>query len=151
MHAARRIAQLLAAVVFVAGCSSALATPPVLPSSMPNATATPLTGPSKTVAILAHASSGVSGTATFTDAGHGQTQIVIAVDFNLNRDMPSFVTAGSCAKVDKSVLYELNDTRDGRGMSFIPVAFEIVTGGAYEVHVDAAPDDLTIAACGDVK
>ena len=52
----------------------------------------------------------MSGTATLTDAGGGQTQVVVAVEANHNRDMPGAITLGTCDAIDESTIYDLNDT-----------------------------------------
>jgi ABC-type phosphate transport system substrate-binding protein len=105
----------------------------------------------RTVTLAAVGSSGVFGTATLSDAGGGQTQVVIKVEANLNRDMPTVVTAGSCAKFDETTLYELNDTRDGAATTIIPVALAALIQSPHEVHLVAGGEDFTAMACGDIK
>jgi len=94
--------------------------------------------------------SGVFGTATLCDAGGGQTEVVLSVTANFNRDMPTFITPGTCTSIDKTKLTSLNDTRDGAGTTIIPVPLATLIGSPYELHVDFAPDLTMIAACGAI-
>lgn len=138
----------VASVVIVAGCSSQLGNPSL---AAPTATAATITGPSTTVALKAVGASGVSGTATLTAAGSGQTRVVVTVEANLNNDMPTFITPGSCTSIDKSKLIPLNDTRNGTATSMIPVALADLLASPYELHLDFSPDVASIAACGAIS
>ena len=139
---------LVAILISAAGCSGgSTATPaPTTAGSTPAAT-----GAVKTVTLAAAGNSGVSGTATLSDAGGGQTQVVVNVNANMNRDMPGAVTPGTCGAIDESTIYYLNDTRDGASTSLVPLSLDALTASPFVVHIHTAPDDRTLAACGEIK
>jgi len=112
--------------------------------------------PAKTVTLATVGASGVSGTANLSDAGGGKTQVVVNVDANLNQDMPTLISPGTCASfddstVDTATLVILNDTRDGAGTTIIPVSLADLTTSPHILRVHANPDDHTPAACADIK
>jgi hypothetical protein len=105
----------------------------------------------KTVTLAAAGSSGVSGTATLTDAGGGQTQVVISVEANSNPDMPGAISLGTCTAIDESTLYHLNDTRKGSSTSVVPVSLADLTARPFIIHIHTAPDEPSLAACGEIR
>ena len=142
-HGPRGVALIAIAVTFAA-CSGGA-------GDSAAATSAASGGAVKTITMAAVGKSGVFGTATFSDSGTGQTQVVIDVEANLNRDMPGAVTLGACPVYDESTVYYLNDTREGKSTSLIPVSIDALTKRPFSVHIDTAPDDATVAACGDIK
>jgi hypothetical protein len=108
----------------------------------------------RTVKIAAVGSSGVSGTATLSDLGDGRTMVAITVADNYNRDMPTAITRGTCPRfgaTDESKVSHLNDTRDGTGTTVIPRPLTELLADPYEIRLYTAGDDLSPAACGDIK
>ncbi len=101
--------------------------------------------------LAAAGDSGVFGTATLSDAGGGQTQVVISVEDNSNPDMPGAVTPGTCARIDESKIYYLNDTRHGKSTSLIAITLAALTASPYIVHIHTAPDEPSLAACGQIN
>lgn len=106
----------------------------------------------KTVTLSALNGSGVSGTAVLTDAGSGQTQVVVTVDAAGNADMPAHVHMGTCASLDPAPKYPLNDVKDGASTTTIPVALADLTTSAFAVNLHKSADDIkTYTACGEIK
>ena len=106
----------------------------------------------KTVSLATLNGSGVSGTATLTDAGNGQTQVVIKVDAAGNADMPAHVHPGTCATLDPKPKYPLSDVKDGASTTTIAVALADLTKSAFAVNLHKSADDIkTYTACGDIK
>jgi len=139
---------MIAILVSVAGCSAGSGDASA-PSSA-GSSAVPV-GAAKTVTLAESSDSGVHGTATFSDAGGGQTQVVISVEANLNRDMPGAVSKGTCSAIDESTIYYLSDTRDGASTSVVPISLDALTASPFVVHIHTAPDDATLTACGEIK
>jgi hypothetical protein len=104
-----------------------------------------------TVKIVAVGSSGVSGAATLTEVPGGQTQVVVTVAANQNPDMPSMVAIGPCSRIDENHYWSLSDTRNGTGTSLIPVTLAVLLASPHQVHLHTSGDDLSYAACGDIK
>ena len=101
--------------------------------------------------IVAIGSSGVSGTATLSDIGGGRTMVVIKVDANYNLDMPSMIAGGPCSHIDETTVWSLADTRGGVGTSIVTVALADLIKSPNNVHLHPAGDDMSYAACGDIK
>ena len=124
-------------------------------SNAPTASSAPVPGAGNlTVMLVASGTSGVSGTAAFSDASGGQTQVEIKVEANLNLDMPTVVTPGTCSSFDesdKTQVLILNDTRDGAGTTIIPRTMAELIASPHEIHLLSAPDGMTVAACGDIR
>ena len=137
----------IAIIISGLGCSTSNVSPAASPVASSNAVPG---GMVKTVTLAAADGSGVSGTATLTDIGDGQTQVVIKVEANFNRDMPGAITPGTCAAIDESTIYHINDTRDGTSTSVIPVSLAALTARPFIVHIHTAPDEPSLAACGEI-
>lgn len=106
----------------------------------------------KTVTLAALNGSGVSGTATLTDAGNGQTQVVIKVDAAGNAAMPAHVHPGTCATIDPKPKYPLSDVKDGASTTTIAVPLAELTKTAFAVNLHKSADEIkTYTACGDIK
>ena len=106
----------------------------------------------KNVTLAALNGSGVSGTAVLTDAGNGQTQVVIKVDAAGNAAMPAHVHPGTCATLDPKPKYPLTDVKNGASTTTIPVALADLTKSAFAVNLHKSADDAkTYTACGDIK
>ena len=137
----------VAFLIIAAGCSGGAAS-----SSAPTSAASTsaASGAVKTVTLAAVGTSGVYGTATLSDVGGGQTQVVIAVEANSNPDMPGSVSLGTCTKIDESTNYHLSDTRHGVSTSQIPVSLASLTARPFVVHIHTAPDEPSLAACGEI-
>ena len=106
----------------------------------------------KSVSLATLNGSGVSGTATLTDAGSVQTLVVIKVDAAGNAAMPAHVHPGTCAALDPKPQYPLSDVKDGASTTTIAVALADLTKSAFAVNLHKSADDLTTyTACGDIK
>ncbi|MEO7664228.1 MAG: hypothetical protein ABIV26_03815 [Candidatus Limnocylindrales bacterium] len=106
----------------------------------------------KTVTLATLNGSGVSGTATLTDAGSGQTLVVIKVEAGGNADMPAHVHPGTCTTLDPKPKYPLNDVKDGASTTTIAVALADLTKSAFAVNLHKSAEDVaTYTACGDIK
>lgn len=110
------------------------------------------TAAAKTVSLAAQNGSGVSGTATLTDAGNGQTQVVIKVDAAGNAAMPAHIHPGGCATLDPKPKYPLSDVKDGASTTTIAVPLADLTKTAFAVNLHKSADEIkTYTACGDIK
>jgi len=105
----------------------------------------------KTVTLEQVDGSGVTGTATLTDAGGGQTKVVITAGPNLNPDMPAFIEKGTCAARVKEPGYSLSDVTGGSSTSTIDVKLADLTATPYHLQVHPGMENYNLAACGDIK
>jgi len=105
----------------------------------------------RTVVLAESGTSGISGTATLSDAGGGQTLVVVKVDANHQIDMPTAITRGTCSAFDTSTVDELNDTRDGAGTTTINVALDELLKSPHGIHRAAAPYELSSVAYGAIQ
>ena len=164
LHVLGRIALGAAVLLIVASCASGSTPAPAAQSPSARASAVPSTvdaaspsGPlpsaisTKTVKLVAVGSSGVSGTATLSDIGGGQTVVVIKVEANYNQDMPSMIGMGPCSGIDESNALFLNDTRNGTGTTVVTAALADLVKSPHQVHLHTSGEDLSYTACGDIK
>jgi len=129
------------------------------PTSAPTATAvaiapTPTTvlfGAPRIVTLAEIGASGVSGTAAFTDAGGGHTQVAISVTANYNNDMIAAITPGTCASFTEVAYVHPDDVRNGVSVSIVPLSMTDLFGTPYQIHLHTAPEIKQMAACGDLK
>jgi hypothetical protein len=169
--ATRRFALAIAAALLTAaGCAQGAATvptggptatsgPSLAPTPAPSATTaavapsptTQLFGASRIVTLAELDGSGVSGTATFTDAGDGRTQVAIKVTANYNNDMIAAITPGTCASYTEKVYVHPDDVRNGVSVSIVSVSMAELFGAPYQIHLHTAPEIKQMAACGDLQ
>lgn len=137
----------LAILASTIGCSGGSAGATATPSASGSAEAAAI----RTITMAAVGGSGVFGTATLSEVGGGQTQVVVQVEANHNRDMPGAVTLGRCPVYDESTIYYLNDTREGTSTTVVPVSLNTLMARPFMIHIVTAPDDASLAACGDIN
>jgi hypothetical protein len=141
---------LVAPLLVAAGCSGG-SSGTAGPASAGASAGVAGSGATKTVTLTAAGNSGVSGTATLTDVGGDQTQVVVAVEADHNRDMPGAITPGTCGAIDESTIYYLNDTREGASTTLVPISLDDLTAKPFILHIHTAPDDASLAACGEIR
>ena len=106
-------------------------------------------GPTQSDALVAVKSSGVSGTATLTDAGGGRTRVDVQVDPAGNLDMPAHVHPGICGAVIPQPRFPLENVRNGHASTVVPSSFAELLAGNMSVTLHKSNEDLkTTVACG---
>ncbi len=80
-----------------------------------------------TIQIGPQNGSGINGTATLTDMGNGQTQVVVNVTgFTAGTPSPIHIHEGTCATLNPAVKFPLSNLVDGKSTTMVPVALSAV-------------------------
>ena len=107
-------------------------------------------GGSLTVHLSAQNSSDQSGTATLTAEGE-KTRVVIDISSGTATPQPAHVHEGSCADLDPTPKYPLQNVVDGMSTSTVSASLDDLKGKAYAVNVHKSESDLqTYVSCGDI-
>ena len=96
--------------------------------------------------------SGVTGTVAFTDLGGGHTRVAIVVEPAGHPDMPAHIHPGTCDNLTPQPKYPLENVRDGRSTTEIPVSITELKAGQTAVNLHASINDLqTYTACAEIR
>lgn len=95
--------------------------------------------------------SGVSGTVAFRDVG-GRTEVDVRVEPAGNLDMPAHLHPGTCDNLTPQPKYPLENVRDGKSTTEIPVSTAELLADQTAVNLHASVSDLkTYTACADIR
>jgi hypothetical protein len=130
------------------------ATPTPLPtvSPTPSTTATPIpSGQAVSFHLDEQNSSGQSGTATITDIGNNQTQVVLSLQGGNLSNQPSHVHTGTCQNPGQ-IVYPLSNVVNGQSTTVVNVSFNSIIQASKLtnaiVNVHRSQEDMTATACG---
>ena len=102
-----------------------------------------------TVQLGEQNASGESGTATLTAEGD-RTKVVIDLEGNSSAQ-PAHIHKGSCADLDASPEYALEDVSGGTSITTVDAKLDDLRDGAFAINVHASAAELeTYVACGNV-
>lgn len=109
------------------------------------------TGPI-TVPLSALNGSGISGTATLSDAGNNQTLVDIRVTGTAaGASLPVHIHSGTCANLNPTPQYPLNPVVDGISTTTISTSLSSLLGGQFAVNGHKSATDIsTYVFCGDI-
>jgi len=103
-----------------------------------------------TVTLAEQNSSGLSGTATLTDMGNGQTNVVIQLNSTAG-DHPAHIHMGSCPTPDATPEYPLNNVQNGTSTTVVDVALSTLLSSQRAINVHLSPEEIsTYVACGNL-
>ncbi|MBV9325496.1 MAG: hypothetical protein JO352_17115 [Chloroflexi bacterium] len=104
-----------------------------------------------TLTMNAQNNSGISGTATFTDMGNGQTRVVIQATGAGAGPEPAHIHPGSCDQLDPTPAYTLSSVVNGSSTTNVDTSLQQLLDGHYAVHMHKSQDELTVyVACADI-
>lgn len=103
--------------------------------------------------IAAINNSGESGTVTLTPVGRNRTRVDInVVGENRTASQPASIHAGTCARLDPRPIWGLNDVREGRSATEIPIHLSRLTSGRYVISINRSKlQRNSRIACGDIS
>ncbi|MDQ2808865.1 MAG: hypothetical protein M3Z04_18465 [Chloroflexota bacterium] len=103
-------------------------------------------------ALLEQNGSGESGQVVLTSNGTDSTQVEITLTgATAGKTQPAHVHAGSCAALNPTPAYPLNDVVDGHSTTVLKLPISDLLGGRYAVNIHASAADIgTYVACGDL-
>ena len=106
---------------------------------------------SRTVEFQTLNDSGVTGSATLTDLGDGQTRVVVEVDSAGHADMPAHVHPGTCVDLVPQPRYPLQNVVDGESETEIAASLDDLFAGGLALNIHASNEDMgTYTACAEL-
>ena len=107
-------------------------------------------GGSVTVQLAAQNDSGESGTATLTAEGE-MTRVEVDVSNGTSAPQPAHIHEGSCADLDPTPKYPLQNVVDGMSTSTVDASLDELKDEAFAINVHKSESDLqTYVSCGDI-
>jgi hypothetical protein len=104
----------------------------------------------ETVQLGAQSGSGESGTAVLTEEGKS-TRVVIDLSNGTTEPQPAHIHSGSCAKLDPTPKYALQNVVDGKSTSMVNEPLDDLKSEAYAINVHKSAAQIkTYVSCGDI-
>ncbi len=108
---------------------------------------------SNTITVTMHAQngSGEDGTATITDMGGGQVQVVLNLTNAPADPQPAHIHKGTCANLDPVPAFPLTNAVGGQSTTTVGTSLSSLTSGQYAINVHkSAAEVKTYFSCGDI-
>lgn len=95
--------------------------------------------------------SGVSGTATLTEAGENQTTVTIKVE-GATGDHPAHIHTGTCDDLNPNPLFPLNNVdANGNSETTVDVGLTELSGGGFAINLHKSAQEIGVyVACGNI-
>lgn len=151
VHASEEETDLYIACGEITGVLTVATPTPIAGTVAPSQTATPTAETAITVNLDEQDNSGVSGVATFAGTG---SQTVVRLDLDgapSGVEQPTHIHSGTCATLDPTPLYPLNNAVNGQSETTLDVPLQqlLTEPHAINVHRSAeSPQDYV--ACGEI-
>jgi hypothetical protein len=92
-----------------------------------------------------------TGTVTIKDLGNGTSEVVLKVQNSGAVAQPAHIHKGTCAALDPTPAYPLNDVINGTSDTVVPVSLSTLTSGTFAVNVHKSATEITVyVSCGDL-
>ena len=92
-----------------------------------------------------------SGEATLTRVDDSTTHVVLSIGGGGNTPQPAHIHKGSCAQLDPTPTYPLEDVVDGESSTHVNVSLDELRDGEFAINVHKSAAALqTYVACGDI-
>jgi hypothetical protein len=96
--------------------------------------------------------SGITGTVKFEPTSEGTVEVEIELDGSSGGPHPAHVHPGSCADLDPTPKWPLENVVNGRSKTEIEVSTDDLFAGEYAVNVHESPENAdNYVACADVR
>jgi LPXTG-motif cell wall-anchored protein len=103
-----------------------------------------------TVTLRPENNSGITGTATLTDMGNGQTQVVVRISPGAGNH-PAHIHSGNCGPSLGAVVYPLTNVQNGTSTTEVATSLADVETGGFAINLHESPDNIpTYVACGNI-
>ena len=104
-----------------------------------------------TVSLEEQNGSKQSGEAVLTRIDDSSTHVVLSLDGGGTTPQPAHIHKGSCANLDPTPEYPLENVVNGESSTHVNVSLDELRDGEYAINVHKSADALNIyVACGDV-
>jgi hypothetical protein len=128
---------------FLAGCGGG--------SDKGKTTSTSQTREAVEVELQEQSFSGQAGTATLTPEG-GKTRVDIVLASYAANAQPAHIHKGTCAKLDPTPAYPLNNLVMGKSVTVVPISLDDLLERRYAINVHRSATQLKVyVACGDIS
>lgn len=92
-----------------------------------------------------------SGEATLTRVDDSTTHVVLSIGGGGSTPQPAHIHKGSCAQLDPTPEYPLEDVVDGESSTHVNVSLDELRDGEFAINVHKSAAALqTYVACGDI-
>jgi LPXTG-motif cell wall-anchored protein len=106
---------------------------------------------STTLQLAAQNNSGISGTATFTQAAGG-VRVDIKVTGAGAGPQPAHIHEGSCAQLNPTPQFALQSVTSGSSTTDLQTTMQALTSTPHAVHLHKSADELSVyVACADIN
>ena len=107
-------------------------------------------GRSATVTLSPENNSGITGTATLTDMGNGQTQVVVRISPGAG-NRPAHIHSGNCGPTLGAVVYPLTNVQNGTSTTQVATSLADVQTCGFAINLHESPENIpTYVACGNI-
>lgn len=109
-------------------------------------------GQSVTVNLTSQNSSGIVGTATFTELAGGKLRIAIQVTGAGAGPQPAHIHDGTCANLNPAPKFALTSLANGASTTEVDGTIQQLIASPNAIHLHKSPDELPIyVACADIR
>jgi hypothetical protein len=109
------------------------------------------TAKTATVTFSPQNNSGITGTATLTEAGTASTKVVVTLTGAGAGPQPIHIHPGTCANLDPAPLHSLTSVVDGKSETTVSAGLADLQGGKFAINVHKSAAEAQIyVACGDI-
>jgi LPXTG-motif cell wall-anchored protein len=103
-----------------------------------------------TVTLSPENNSGITGTATLTDMGGGQMQVVVRISPGAGNH-PAHIHSGNCGPTLGAVVYPLTNVQNGTSTTEVAASLAEVQTGGFAINLHESPENIpTYVACGNI-
>jgi oxalate decarboxylase/phosphoglucose isomerase-like protein (cupin superfamily) len=104
-----------------------------------------------TLDLVEQNDSGISGEVELSPTSEGQVEVEIEVDGSDGGPHPAHIHAGTCADLDPTPEFPLEDVVDGRSETTVEVSPTDLFAGSYAVNVHESAENVDVyVACADL-
>src|SRR5947199_2179209 len=87
------------------------------------------------VSLIDENGSGEDGSAQLTDMGDGTTKVeLIMLNAPEGAEQPAHIHKGTCANLDPTPAYPLNNVQDGKSTTIVKVDLDVLTKDKYAIN-----------------
>ena len=107
-------------------------------------------GRTATVTLSPENNSGITGTATLTDMGNGQTRVVVRISPGAGNH-PAHIHSGNCGPTLGAVVYPLTNVQNGTSTTEVEASLAELQTGDFAINLHESPTNIpTYVACGNI-
>lgn len=103
------------------------------------------------VKLEAQNNSGQNGSATLMPEGDTTRVVIEILNMPAGVAQPAHIHLGRCDKLDKAPKWRLEDVKDGRSVTVVPVPLDVILKDRTAINVHKSADEAQIyVSCGNI-